>query len=208
MPARPVNQRVVPIAFPILDLHVRRHRLVLVLITVAILTLISPDTGGAQDIRTTTAGDCPLPPVEIPLFGGTPAAIIAATPSVGAIANSPAVDESLIRDAVSGIVACVNTGDPSFQYAIFTPRYLAMQFMDGAGHYQPAFESLLDTPAQPATVQFELLSVDDIALHADGRVMATLVLRTEEEDYRDTVLLAETDGHWLIDEIVMLEPAP
>lgn len=207
MPALPVNQRV-PIAVPISNLRARRRLLLVVLITVAIVTLIPPDTGGAQDIHTTTAGDCALPPVEIPLFGGTPAAIIAATPSVDATANPPAVNESLIRDAVSGIVSCVNTGDPSFQYAIFTPRYLAMQFVDGAGHYQPAFEALLDTPAQPASVQFELLSVDDIALQADGRVAATLVLRTDEEDYRDTILLADTSGHWLIDEIVALEPAP
>ena len=164
--------------------------------------------GMAQDMSGTTAGNCTLSPVGIPLFGGTPAAVIAATPAAEVLGEAAQVDPATIQEAVSGIAECVNTGDPSYQYAIFTPRYLAAQFDDQAGHYQPAFEQLLDTPAVPATGRFELVSVEDLQGHPDGRVQVTLVLRSDQVTYRDTFLLAYVDDDWLIDEVVALDPVP
>lgn len=186
-----------------------RLGLIAVLVTGLGVMNAGPDVSGkAQDIRGTTAGECGLPPVDVPLFGGTPAAIIAATPSGDVQSGATDVDQAAIHSAVANIIACVNTGDPSFQFAIFTPRYLAAQFVEPAGHYQPEFEWLLDTPAQPATSRFELVSIENVEGQPDGRVHVTLVLHAEQETFRDTLALANVDGHWLIDEVVALDPVP
>jgi hypothetical protein len=160
----------------------------------------------AQDIRGTTAGNCVLAPVAVPLFRGTPAAVIAATPAAARQSNSGNLDQAAIEKAISEIVKCINTGDPSFQYAVFTPRYLATQFVEQAAHYQPEFEAQLDTPAQPASVPFDLVTIENLQEQQDGRVQVTLVLTANQDTYRDTLLLAFIDGHWLIDEVVALDP--
>lgn len=174
------------------------------------MTGITGAAGQGQGIERTTAGECVLEPVTIPLFGGTPAAVIAATPAASpepAVAAAP-VNEATIREAASMIVACINTGDPSFAYAVFTPRYLASQFVDGAGHYQPEFEFRLASPSAPVTPTFTLEAVEGLEQRSSGRVEVTLVLRSEQASFRDTLLLANVDGRWLIDEVVALDPSP
>lgn len=86
----------------------------------------------------TSVDDCPLEPLTLPLFGATPAAIVAASPI--AINPEANVDEAAIDQAIEDIVACINSGDPALQNAIFTERYLAEQFADPAQAYQPRFE--------------------------------------------------------------------
>lgn len=188
--------------------RIRSGAIVALLVGTAMLLLLLNNTGRAQESRPATAGDCALDPVTVPLFGGTPAAVIAATPAGYPRAAIPAGDRATIEADVSGIVTCINTGDPSFQYSIFTPRYLAAQFVDQAGHYQPEFEFRLDSPAQPTSVQFELVSIEDLEEQADGRLQVTLVLRANQDTLRDTLLLARVDGHWVIDDVVALDPAP
>ncbi len=175
-----------------------------------IVTGVTVATGAAQGTQVASASECELEPVTVPLFGGTPAAIVAATPAASPVpdpAEAP-FDEATIEDAATVIVACVNTGDPSFEYAVFTSRYLATQFVDEAGHYQPEFELRLDSAVAPVSPVFTLEAVEGIAEQSDGRVEVTFVLRSDEATFRDTFLLAPVDGQWLIDEVVSLDPAP
>jgi hypothetical protein len=175
-------------------------------LSLVIVTGVTVGSGGAQGTRSESANACTLEPLGVPLFGGTPAAIIAATPALPAAAV--AADPATIQEAASVIVACINTGDPSLEYAVFTPRYLGAQFVDGAGHYQPEFELRLDSPARPVSPAFTLEAVEGIEIEADGRVRVTLVLRSAQATLRDTFLLASIDGQWLIDEVLTLDPAP
>ncbi len=171
------------------------------------LTLPSSDAHGSQP---TTSGECGLAPVRVPLFGGTPAAVVALTPAASPEPDPAAVvvDQATIQEAATEIVACINTGDPSFEYAVFTPRYLATRFVDEAGHYQPEFEFLLDSPAPPVTPAFALEAVEEIEEQPDGRVKVTLVLRSDEATFRDTFLLTYVERQWLIDDVVALDPMP
>ncbi len=178
----------------------------------ALVTGVTVSSGHAQGTRSGTASACSLAPVTVPLFGGTPAAIVAATPAASQppVPATVGADPAAIQDAASVIVACINTGAPSFKYAVFTPRYLAAQFVDGAGHYQPEFEFRLSSPAppvSPAALAFTLEAVEGIEPQADGRVRVTLVLRSDQATFRDTLLLADVEGQWLIDEVVSLDPA-
>lgn len=175
-------------------------------LTVAAVAFLSVGYGNAQSTRPSVTDACPLPPVGVPLFDGTPAETIASTPVVSEEPDPAAFGDEAIGTAVEVIVGCVNTGDPSFTYAVFTPRYLASQFISGSGHYQPAFEQALDAPAAPADTTFVVDSIEAIEPQEDRRVLVTIVLSSGEAMYRDSLLLAYVDGHWLIDEVVALEP--
>lgn len=151
------------------------------------------------------SGECDLEPLTLPLFAATPAAQIAATPA----ATSPGVvpDEETIREAIDTIVECVNTGEPSYQYAIFTERYLAGQFADPAETYQPQFEYDLSLGPADVVPVFELVSASDITILADGRVSVTVEVASAGTTYRDIFTLANVDGVWLVDEVEQLDPS-
>lgn len=159
---------------------------------------------GAQS----SSGDCPLEPLTLPLFDATPAAIVAATPAVAISVAAVDIDEAEIGAAIEDIVACVNTGDPARQYAIFTERYLAEQFADPSVAYQPRFEFDLAMGPGEGEALFELISVSGIAPIEPGRVSVTVELAAGDTRYRDTLVLASVDGVWLIDAIGELDPAP
>ena len=186
------------------------NRLAVLVLGLAIVTGVTVSSGLAQGTPNVSPSTCSLQPVSVPLFGGTPAAIVAATPAASPAPDpAPAMaDPAVIMDAASVIVACINTGDPAFEYAVFTPRYIAAQFVDEAGHYQPEFELILDSPAPPVSPSFTLEAVEGIEPQADGRVRVTLVLGSAQATFRDTFLLANIEGQWLIDEVVTLDPAP
>lgn len=152
---------------------------------------------------------CPLDPVTLPLFDATPAAIVAANPtaaSTGTGGASPA-DVSLIEPAIEDIIACINTGDPAFQYAIFTDRYLAAQLADRSSTYQPAFEQRLDRGVDPDAPEFTIGSISDITALNDGRVSVVVSLAVESSRYEDRLILIDVDGRWLIDDVELLDPA-
>lgn len=155
---------------------------------------------------------CALPPVKLPLFGATPAAAIAATPSpVTGIVARPFTDieQAEAEDAMRTIVACINTGVPKDEYAIFTPRYLAALFTGPHPAYQPAFEQMIaeggagQSPTVPA---FILKSVTNGTILEDGRMVVTIALAGRATTYHDTLVLVQTGKHWLIDEVTRLDP--
>lgn len=155
---------------------------------------------GAQ----TLTGECPLEPLTLPLFDATPAAQVAATPL--AAAPEASIGEEAILAAVEDLVDCVNTGDAAYQYAIFTRRYLAERLADSSATYQPAFEQQLSQGPTDVEESFELVGVSDIAPLDGGLVTVTIELAGGGATYRDTLVLANVDGVWLIDAIEELDP--
>lgn len=149
-------------------------------------------------------GDCVLEPLTLPLFDATPAAQIAATPL--ALASDGDTDEEAILAAVEDLVDCINTGDAAYQYAIFTQRYLGEQFADPSMAYQPAFELWLSQGPADVDESFDLLGVSDIAVLDGGLVAVTIELAGGGAMYRDTLVLANVGGVWLIDSIEELDP--
>lgn len=145
---------------------------------------------------------CPLPPLELPLFDATPAAeIVVATPGVA----EPPSDEEIV-EAAGIIVDCISTNDATYRYAVFTDRYLASQFTEAGGSYQPAFELELARRSLGQPVPFSLVAVEEITPLDDGRVGVRLVLASPTAEFADRLILAKQGEFWLIDEVVELDP--
>jgi len=164
--------------------------------------------GSAQE-QVPASPRCPLDPVTLPLFNATPAAIIAATPAV-ALADTDIdapPDRSVIEPVIADIVACINSGDPAFQYAIFTDRYLAAHLADRSSTYQPAFEQRLDGGVDSDAAEFTIESIGDVTALDDSRVSVVVSLVADGFRYEDRLILANVDGRWLIDEVEFLDPA-
>lgn len=170
--------------------------------------LILPVGGSAQE-QVPGAPACELPPVTLPLFDATPAAVIASTPvsSVADDAGAAPTDAVVMRMAIESIVACINMGDPALQYAVFTDRYLAEQLADPSSTYQPAFEQQLDVATDPDRPQFSIDSVEEVTPLDDGRVSVVVTLSTNGTRYEDRLVLANVGGDWLIDDVELIDPA-
>ncbi|MBA2469428.1 MAG: nuclear transport factor 2 family protein [Chloroflexia bacterium] len=170
------------------------------LLAAAFMAGIALAGSGAQPL----AGECTLDPLTLPLFDATPAAEIAATP----LAGNPGSDtgDEAIREAVEGIVACINTGDAAYAYAIFTQRYLAEQLADSSATYQPEFEQQLSFGPSEVEETFELVDVTEITVLDNGLVSVVVELSAGGTSYRDTLVLANVDGVWLIDGIEAFDP--
>lgn len=145
---------------------------------------------------------CQLSPLALPLFDGMPPAIVASTP----LPQVEAISEDAIRSAIAGIVACINSGEPQRMFAIFTTRYLAEQFADPTRTYLPELEQRLARNLPEPSGQFTLVEVRNIALMVDGRVKATVVLASTTATYRDSLILANQNGIWLIDGVARFDP--
>lgn len=147
---------------------------------------------------------CALTPLTLPLFDATPLALLAtpvATPADAAL--SP--EEATV--VLEQYVACTNTGDPTLVWAIFTPRWFANEFADTETHYLPAFEYQIARGTDIVVDPLELVSVDEVALLDDGRVAVTATYTSADLTWTDQLILANVNGDWLIDEVVLLTPA-
>jgi len=141
---------------------------------------------------------CQLPPPTLPPFGGTPVAANAATPTAPQ-APPEAITEREITAALEQIVACVNTGDPALVFAVFTPQWIARQFVDPETHYLPAFARMLDVTEPVPAEPLALTAVEGITERPDGRVEVVATFASGAEPWRDTLVLVEIDDSWLID---------
>jgi hypothetical protein len=171
-----------------------------VIVALSLLTLLGPAATAQEE------SGCTLPPLSLPLFDATPAAIVAATPVA---AEGPVeVHEEEIREAVEMIVTCANSADPKLVNAIFTERYLAERFADPATTSLPVFEQSLDHEDGIISTSLVLDGVEEITPLDDGRVSAVAVISSSTSTFRDTLILANVDGAWLIDDLGELDPAP
>jgi len=173
---------------------------------IAGVALLAMQAAVAQTPATDDQG-CQLSPLELPLFGGTPAATIASTPA-SSLATPVDASEEDIRAALDQFVACTNTGDPALAWAMFTPRLLASVFTDPQVHYLPAFEQMLDGPMVVAEPPLELVEMGEIESLPDGRVEVTATYRSGDSTWTDTLTLVNVDGQWLIDGVRLDTSAP
>lgn len=162
---------------------------------------------GAPATAQDDAVDCTLPPLTLPLFGGTPVALLA-SPESSPDAATVEVSAEEITTALEEIVACVNSGDPTLIYAVFSPGWFVREFSDPEAHYLPAFERMLDTEGLPTAEPLVLVQVEGITANPDGRVEVVATFASGASTWRDTLILIESDGVWLIDEVAGQETAP
>ena len=173
------------------------RRTALMLAAAMLLMVTAPDTGAtAIDVAT-----CDLTPIQLPLFEGTPLPDVVASQ----VLATPAADtysEAAVRDVLEQYVACINTGDPTLIWAMFSPHWFARTFADPQQHYLPAFEQMLSIPAtSDATEPLALEAVEDITLLPEGRIDVTASFRSGDREWQDTLTLIYVDGQWLIDDV-------
>lgn len=170
------------------------HRLLVPVLVALIMTLGS--AAGAQ-------ASCTLTPLTLPLFGGTPIAELA-TPQASPTQVELSEDEA--TDLLEMYVACTNTGDPTLVWAMFTPRWFSTQFADSEEHYLPAFEYEIATGNAPVVNPLVLDSVDEVKRMDDGRYGVTATFSSGGQQWTDQLILANADGQWLIDDVVLVSP--
>jgi hypothetical protein len=174
-------------------------------IAASVALTLAAGTATAQE--TATDVDCTLARLAVPLWDGTPAAEIAASPVATPTAANAQIDEADIVTAVAVIVACMNTGEPQLMFAIYTDRFLAAQYADPTTTYLPEFEQRLAENAPEPANQFVLREVSEITPLDDGRVSVKVTLSSGATTFDDTLVLANQEGVWLIDDIASLDPA-
>lgn len=179
---------------------------------VGLVTLVTLGTTVAMQRQdeglSRSALTCPLEPLTLPLFAATPAATVgtpapADTQSAGAEPSAEVRDQ--IADSVDVFIACANTGEPRFAYAIFTDRYLASLFTGDGAAYQPAFERELTQQATPPATPLELQELRSVRLLPDGRAVVELVI-SGATTLTDTLVLVQDGDYWLVDDVVDLLP--
>jgi hypothetical protein len=148
--------------------------------------------------------NCTLTPLTLPLFGGTPIADLA-TPQASPAAITLSEQEAMA--VLEMYVACTNTGDPTLVWAMFTPRWFSTQFADSGEHYLPAFEYEIATGNAPVIDPLVLESVDKVERLDDGRYGVTATFSSGELRWTDQLILANIDGQWLIDDVVLVSPS-
>lgn len=170
----------------------------LVLITILVI-IGSPLTGASAQ----THSSCEITPLTLPLFDGTPIAETvtpSATPAVKVFTDEEAVE------VLEQYVACTNTGDPTLVWAMFTPRWFSSNFANSEEHYLPAFEIEIATGHYPVENPLVLEEIIETELLEDGRIAVTARFRSGASEWTDTLILANVDGQWLIDEVVLVSP--
>lgn len=149
---------------------------------------------------------CALDPISLPLFGATPAAVIAATPA--AEPDAPRLDEATATEAITNLFVCIGEESQALRYAIFTDRYLANLFIGEDPADQPAFERMIAAGAAPEATMPTLTGVSDLETREDGRAAVTIEYQGAAGSVEDRLLLAWDAGQeqWLIDAVVSLDP--
>lgn len=156
------------------------------------------------------ADSCTLAPVELPLFDATPAAEIPGALATPATTDDPARDatnEEVAEfvAAIEVILVCVNSGDQKLANAIFTERYLAARFADPDVLYQPDFERTLDQNIGIDREARRLIAeeIAQVKARDDGRLSGRVTFSSADMLWRDTLILSNVDGVWLIDEVIL-----
>lgn len=169
----------------------------------AIVTLFGAISLTAPAAMAQGSGNCSLEPITLPLSDATPAAIVAATPQPAAAAVEFTEEDAFA--AVQLIVDCANESDPALAWAIFTERYLAVQYADPTVTNLPAFEQFIDEGDDRTPGTFALEDVGPITQLDDGRVSVEVTVSSGGTTYANTFVLAQVGDHWLIDDV--LDPA-
>lgn len=150
---------------------------------------------------------CPTRPIALDRLN---AAIAAASPPAGEVVVPTGVrpatprEAAALREALDAFVACGDTGEPLRVLALYTDRYLGeLHYRSGqvtAGQYATLGRP---DPAAPDE-RTRLLSVSEVEVLADGRVLgeATIRYAVIPEPKRFLVTVARVDGGWRIDDVL------
>lgn len=169
----------------------------LLILAMMCLPLLSTPATSAQ-------ATCELTPLTLPLFEGTPVAELA-TPQASPVAVE--LTEADAEAVLEMYVACTNTGDPTLVWAMFTPRWFSAEFADSEKHYLPAFEYEIATGNEQVVNPLELDSIDAIEHLEDGRYGVTATFNSGDLVWTDQLILANIDGQWLIDDVILITPS-
>jgi hypothetical protein len=156
--------------------------------------------GVTAQTPTSAEAACGLVPLELPLFDGTPVADIA-TPGAGVTPTAAQLAPDAMQEVLDQYVACINTGNPTLVWAMFSPRWFSITFADPREHYLPAFEQMLTFPELAVDHPLELVQIGEITGLPDGRVDVTASFRSDDQEWTDTLTLVLVDGRWLIDDV-------
>jgi hypothetical protein len=185
-------------------------RLTIAILAAAIVLLLAVPARAETLPATPQAKACTATPVTISdlqalVAAGTP---IAATPAPAA--NLDDATKAAIVTAIEGSIACTNANQPLRALAFITDGYLVHRFT-GAGHddlgHLAAAVTRSPSPAAGGD-RLALISVGDFALLPDGRISAVVTTANADQTFVDTLIFANVDGKWLIDEIASETPAP
>lgn len=168
---------------------------------VFVFIVMSVLVGGTVSAQTPASEvACELTPLTLPLFDATPLATVAAEVSPTPVGS---FSEDQATEVLEQYVACINTGDLTLVWAMFTPRWFAREFADPEVHYLPAFEQMLDNGANPQPLQdpIALDAIRSITVRPDGMVDVTATFSSDGESWTDRLTLALIDGEWLIDDV-------
>ena len=89
---------------------------------------------------------------------------------------------------------------------MFTPRWFSSQFANSEEHYLPAFEYEIASGNVPVENPLVLESVDELERMDDGRWGVTATFSSGGQRWTDQLILANIDGQWLIDDVVLVSP--
>lgn len=184
------------------------------------------DAGAAQEatLIIVLAEVCPVEEADllrVVAFAGTPTGehddAMAATPAVVVPGGSDPDDETI--DAVTELVllwiACRNTGDSLYQFAVYTDEFL----QDMTAQYGPIPPELVVLEGRvlnplPEGLRASVGEIERMVVLDDGRVVVELVVidplsagvtgvmpaQPDEEMQVDVLLVArQVDGRWLVD---------
>ena len=104
---------------------------------------------------------------------------------------------------IRALVACGNAGDFPRLYALLSDAYLINDILGSEPLEEDAWQ-FLDGPPEPLLwdQQTEILSIDDIRVRVDGRVVATVTLDRASDQSGPTVTIAifvKVGDRWLLD---------
>ena len=163
-----------------------------------------PATLAAQEELPVTADPamCSVEPRALPLWNGTPAAVVDVDQPDPALGE--AADDATIRGITSTIIesaACANAGQPLRVYALVTGDFLARQFVgEGAADVTESgarLERPEPTPDPPDYLT--VIAIDEVVTFPDGTVGAIVTSSNDDGTYRDYVVFVEGETRWLIE---------
>ena len=185
---------------------------------------LATGTGAQEATPSTGAAECTVQPYDLTTVltpaDGTPTAV--ATPgdrSTDRPTGEPADEEvvAAVTETIRQFVGCINLGYSFRVLYLFTPEYLQRFVDEEIGPLTAEELEELDMlvaeedPSEPRPPEERtlIISIDDIEVLEDGRVVATVVGddRSQPEGPSPVYFVfEEVEGRYLIDDVIDLQP--
>jgi hypothetical protein len=195
-------------------------RITLTLLAAIVATVGLAGGTHAQDSTSTGAAECTVEPYDLttvltPTVGSPDAAASPAPAPMERPTGEPA-DEAIVAavtETIEMFVGCFNQGYRVRPIFLFTPEYLNIFVVEGLGALMAEqIQQLNDLAATeepsgplPPDEQTVIVSIEDVEVLDDGRVVATVIgdsLAEEEGPSPVYFIFKEVDGRYLIDGVI------